>query len=126
MYISGLIQTDKNWDKNEDFYSMYYLTHLMNHFDEYKRLNKKYGDKKFPVGHKYYLQDLKNFFQKTIIFVTHDMAEAFKLGDQIVVLQQGKIEQIGTKDELSQFPKTHLVNQMVNVGFRKASHLDEA
>ncbi|MDQ2995363.1 MAG: ABC transporter ATP-binding protein [Pseudomonadota bacterium] len=59
---------------------------------------------------------LRDNFNKTIIFVTHDIAEAFKLGDRIAVLQQGKLEQIGTKEELCRSPKTSFVEQMVNAG----------
>jgi osmoprotectant transport system ATP-binding protein len=61
---------------------------------------------------------LRKDLKKTIVFVTHDISEAFKLGDRIVVLQHGKIEQIGSKEELIQSPKTPFVEQMVNAGLR--------
>lgn len=61
---------------------------------------------------------LKNQLGKTIIFVTHDITEAFKLGDRIAVIKQGKIEQIGTKEDLCQFPKTRFVEQLVCTGLR--------
>ncbi|MCK5128571.1 MAG: ATP-binding cassette domain-containing protein, partial [Clostridiales bacterium] len=38
--------------------------------------------------------------KKTILFVTHDIQEAIKLGSKIVLLNEGKIEQIGTKEDL--------------------------
>jgi len=57
---------------------------------------------------------LKQDLKKTIVFVTHDLAEAFKLGDRIGVVQNGKLEQIDTKENLSQFPKTPFVQQLVN------------
>ena len=39
--------------------------------------------------------DLQHRLKLTIVIVTHDLAEAFKMSDQIVLLNQGKIEQIG-------------------------------
>lgn len=38
--------------------------------------------------------------KKTIIFVTHDIEEALKLGNRIVLFNKGRIEQIGTKEEM--------------------------
>ena len=46
---------------------------------------------------------------KTIIFVTHDTEEAFKLGSRIILLNKGKIVQDGTKEELIFFPKDEFV-----------------
>ncbi len=62
----GLVDS-KKWSGNKfsierDCDHMYYLTHLMNHFEEYARLNKKYGNK-FPIGHKEYEKDLKKFLK---------------------------------------------------------------
>ena len=37
---------------------------------------------------------------KTIVFVTHDIEEAIKLGSRIVVLREGAIMQAGSKDEI--------------------------
>jgi serine/threonine protein kinase len=54
---------NKKWSPLNDYYNMFYITRKMNHFDEFIRLNKKYGDTKCPIGHKYYLQDLKKFMK---------------------------------------------------------------
>lgn len=56
---------------------------------------------------------LKSDLKKTIIFVTHDLAEAFKLGDRIAVILNGKLEQIDTKAKILKSPKTPFVDQMV-------------
>lgn len=61
---------------------------------------------------------LKENLKKTIIFVTHDISEAFKLGDRIGVMQNGKIEQLGTKEQLCAFPKTSFVKQLMQIGLR--------
>lgn len=36
------------------------------------------------------------FPHKTIIFISHDIYEAFKIGDRIAVMKEGKIVQVGT------------------------------
>ena len=45
----------------------------------------------------------------TTIYVTHDQVEAMTLADRVVVMKDGKIEQIGTPDEIYNFPKTGFV-----------------
>ena len=42
----------------------------------------------------------------TFVFVTHDQTEALALSDEIIVLSQGKIEQIGTPAEIYRRPRT--------------------
>src|SRR5699024_4037993 len=43
---------------------------------------------------------LQETIKKTIVFVPHDMDEALKIADRIAVMKDGKIEQIGTPEEL--------------------------
>lgn len=50
----------------------------------------------------------------TIVFVTHDIKEALKLGNRVLVMDQGKILQDGTPDELRNSPATEFVRQLVN------------
>ena len=45
----------------------------------------------------------------TTIFVTHDQEEAFELADRVVVLGEGRIEQIGTPDQIHDRPATPFV-----------------
>lgn len=52
---------------------------------------------------------LQDRMQKTIIFVTHDLDEALKLGDRIAVMRAGQIEQIGTPEEIISQPATEYV-----------------
>ncbi len=56
---------------------------------------------------------LNKNLKKTIIFVTHDIMEAFKIGDRIAVMRDGNIEQIGTKEQLCNFPNTLFVEHLV-------------
>jgi osmoprotectant transport system ATP-binding protein len=51
--------------------------------------------------------------QKTILFVSHDIEEAFKLGDQIAVLSEGKLIQLGTPVELLAHPASKFVSKLV-------------
>ncbi len=48
-------------------------------------------------------------FQSTILFVTHNMDEAFSLGDYVVVLENGKITEKGPRHELMEDPKSTLL-----------------
>ncbi|MGO4541753.1 betaine/proline/choline family ABC transporter ATP-binding protein [Paenibacillus sp. 2TAB19] len=50
---------------------------------------------------------------KTIVFVTHDIDEALKIADVIVLLRDGKIEQIGAPDELLRNPASDYVKEFV-------------
>ena len=61
--------------------------------------------------------DLKQIFQqlqKTVIFVTHDMAEAGYLADTIVLMQAGRIVQRGTLDDLRSRPTAPFVTEFMN------------
>lgn len=51
--------------------------------------------------------------RKTVLFVSHDVEEAFKLGDQIAVLSEGKLVQIGTPIELLTNPANDFVSRLV-------------
>jgi glycine betaine/proline transport system ATP-binding protein len=54
------------------------------------------------------MQDLLNNLEqelgKTIVFVTHDLSEAVKLGTRIAILKDGKVVQVGTPDEILMSP----------------------
>ncbi|TDM03650.1 ABC transporter ATP-binding protein [Macrococcus carouselicus] len=56
---------------------------------------------------------LQSEINKTIIFVTHDINEAFKLGDRICLMNQGRIEQIGTPREFVESPKSKFVTSFI-------------
>jgi putative spermidine/putrescine transport system ATP-binding protein len=49
----------------------------------------------------------------TTIYVTHDQEEALSISDRIVVMNDGKIEQIGSSTEIYNFPKTEFVAKFV-------------
>ncbi|MEC3659031.1 betaine/proline/choline family ABC transporter ATP-binding protein [Bacillus velezensis] len=56
---------------------------------------------------------LQKTLHKTIVFVTHDMDEAIKLADRIVILKAGEIVQAGTPDEILRFPANEFVEEFI-------------
>lgn len=56
---------------------------------------------------------LQETIKKTIVFVTHDMDEALKIADRIAVMKDGKIEQIGTPEELIFNPNSTFVQKFI-------------
>lgn len=59
------------------------------------------------------LRNLQQEIRKTIVFVTHDMDEALKIADRIVVLRAGQVEQIGTPQELVAEPANEFVRDFI-------------
>ena len=56
---------------------------------------------------------LTSVVDKTTIIVTHDLSEAFKLGDRIVLLDEGREIQTGTKNEFLETPASEFVEKFV-------------
>ncbi|UZD73597.1 betaine/proline/choline family ABC transporter ATP-binding protein [Bacillus siamensis] len=56
---------------------------------------------------------LQKTLHKTIVFVTHDMDEAIKLSDRIVILKAGEIVQTGTPDDILRFPANEFVEEFI-------------
>ncbi|HPD97292.1 MAG TPA: betaine/proline/choline family ABC transporter ATP-binding protein [Synergistales bacterium] len=59
------------------------------------------------------LLELQNTVKKTIIFVTHDMEEALRMANRVVIMRQGRIEQMGTPDEIQDNPATDFVRNFI-------------
>jgi len=57
---------------------------------------------------------LDEFKQKTIVMVTHDVLEAFELGDRICLMDKGQIVQLGTPQQLLNQPASEFVTQFLN------------
>jgi sulfate transport system ATP-binding protein len=60
-----------------------------------------------------WLRGLHDSMGLTSIFVTHDQEEALELADRVVVMSQGKIEQIGTPAEIYDHPASPFVYQFI-------------
>ncbi len=60
-----------------------------------------------------WLRRLHDEVHVTSLFVTHDQQEAFEVSDQIVVLNKGKVEQMGPPQELYEHPATPFVTEFL-------------
>src|SRR5690606_31733983 len=60
-----------------------------------------------------WLRQLHDEIGVTSVFVTHDQDEALEVADQVVVMNKGRIEQVGTPDEVFHHPKTEFVMQFL-------------
>lgn len=56
---------------------------------------------------------IQEHISKTIIFVTHDIDEAIKMGDRVAIMQAGKLVQYDTPDTLLAFPANRFVRDFV-------------
>ena len=59
------------------------------------------------------LLDLQRELRRTIIFVSHDLDEAFKIGNRIAIMEGGRIVQIGTPQEIFSKPSSDYVADFV-------------
>ena len=65
-----------------------------------------------------WLRNLHNELHITSIFVTHDQEEALEVADQIVVMNKGQVEQIGTPREVYDYPASPFVFDFLGQGNR--------
>ena len=49
----------------------------------------------------------------TIVFITHDIKEALKLGTRVLVMDKGQIIQVGAPNEIIENPKTDFVRELI-------------
>jgi sulfate transport system ATP-binding protein len=60
-----------------------------------------------------WLRDLHDKTGHTTVFVTHDQEEALELADRVVVMSQGRIEQVGTADQIYDEPASPFVYSFI-------------
>ncbi len=60
------------------------------------------------------LNDLKKEFQLTYIFISHDLSVVRYMSDRIIVMNHGKIEEIGEADQMYQNPKTKYTQTLID------------
>jgi ABC-type proline/glycine betaine transport system ATPase subunit len=58
--------------------------------------------------------NIKDRLKKTMVIVTHDLQEAFRLGDRVAVLKEGRLLQIGSPQELIQNPADDYVAALIH------------
>ncbi|PGT78626.1 MULTISPECIES: glycine betaine/L-proline ABC transporter ATP-binding protein ProV [Bacillaceae] len=59
------------------------------------------------------LLELQSNMEKTIVFITHDLDEALRIGDRIALMKDGNIVQIGTPEEILMSPSNEYVERFV-------------
>ena len=70
-------------------------------------------DAKVRVELRRWLRQLHDEFQITSVFVTHDQEEALEVADRVVVMNQGRIEQVGPPDQVYDHPVSPFVYQFL-------------
>ncbi|GAB4578360.1 MAG: ABC transporter ATP-binding protein [Anaerolineales bacterium] len=70
-------------------------------------------DAKIRVSLRAEIRAIQKSLGITAIFVTHDQEEALSISDRIVVMYEGKVEQVGTPFEIYNFPQTQFVANFV-------------
>lgn len=70
-------------------------------------------DAELKISMRKEIQDIHRNTEATIIYVTHDQSEALAMADRIIVMKDGKIEQIGTPNEIYLNPQTEFVATFV-------------
>jgi glycine betaine/proline transport system ATP-binding protein len=64
-------------------------------------------------GMQFELLSLQEKVRKTIVFITHDLDEALKIGDRIILMKDGKVVQEGTPEDILTNPATRYVEKFV-------------
>ena len=59
------------------------------------------------------IKKIQKQFGVTMIIVTHDQEDAFKLADRVIVINEGHIEQVGTPEELYKEPKNNFISNFI-------------
>lgn len=60
------------------------------------------------------LLSIQRKLEKTIIFITHDINEAFKIGDRVAIMRDGELIQVDTPEEMSENPANDYVKQFID------------
>lgn len=75
------------------------------------------------IARKHLQEEIKTIHKKlsnTIVFVTHDIEEALKLGSKIIIIRDGRIEQVGTKEDVIFNPANSFVKEFIGLKGLKA------
>jgi osmoprotectant transport system ATP-binding protein len=73
-------------------------------------------------------EEVRNIHQHlnlTIIMVTHDMTEALLMADRVAVMKNGEILQVGTPNELLNYPSHEYVRKIVQMPKKRADRLEQ-
>ena len=70
-------------------------------------------DAKLRVEMRAEIKRLHSLAQVTTVYVTHDQVEAMTLGDRIAVMKEGRVEQLGSPDDIYSRPATRFVAEFI-------------
>lgn len=70
-------------------------------------------DKNLREEMKFWIKDLQQKLGITTIYVTHDQGEALTMSDRIAVMNNGKVAQIGTPEDIYERPSTRFVTEFI-------------
>ncbi len=70
-------------------------------------------DRKLRQQMQFELKELQKRLGVTLVFVTHDQEEALAMSDRIAVMNNGKVEQVGTPTEIYERPRTRFVADFI-------------
>lgn len=59
------------------------------------------------------LLEIQDNYKKTIVFITHDLDEALRIGDRIALMRDGKVIQVGTPEEIMMNPANDYVERFI-------------
>jgi len=72
-------------------------------------------DAKLREEMRFEIRDLIDRLSITAVYVTHDQAEALALSDRVAVMNVGRIEQVGTPDEIYDYPQSRFVADFIGL-----------
>jgi spermidine/putrescine ABC transporter ATP-binding subunit len=72
-------------------------------------------DAKLREEMRFEIRDLIDRLGITAVYVTHDQAEALALSDRVAVMNAGRIEQVGTPDEIYDYPQSRFVADFIGL-----------
>ena len=67
-----------------------------------------------------WLREFQDRIKLTTLFVTHDQDEAFEVSDRVVLIDKGKVQQIGTPDEVRKNPANRFVAEFLDLPWSDA------
>ena len=70
-------------------------------------------DAKLRIQMRVEIKRLQKKLGMTVVFITHDIREAMKLGDRVLVMEQGKIAQCDTPENVKKNPADEFVKELI-------------
>jgi putative spermidine/putrescine transport system ATP-binding protein len=82
-------------------------------------------DRKLRDRMRFEIKHLQEKLGATVVYVTHDQSEAFAMSDKVIVMREGKLEQMGSPTEIYHTPATRFVAELVGETNFLSAQIDE-